>query len=69
MIFFGEASLRHAVTECVEPHYRHERPHQGRGNLLLFPPQQGSDPPRRNGPVLCRERLGGLLRFYHREAA
>jgi putative transposase len=23
----------------------------------------------REGPVQCRERLGGLLRYYHREAA
>jgi hypothetical protein len=24
---------------------------------------------RRPGPVQCRERLGGLLRYYHQEAA
>ena len=24
---------------------------------------------RRTGPVQCRERLGGLLRYYHQEAA
>jgi hypothetical protein len=24
---------------------------------------------RRGGPVQCRERLGGLLRYYHQEAA
>jgi hypothetical protein len=23
----------------------------------------------RNQPVCCRERLGGLLKYYHREAA
>jgi transposase InsO family protein len=68
MIFFGEASLRHAVTEYVEHHYLHERPHQGKNNLLLFP-QHTSDSLPRDGPVLCRERLGGLLKFYHREAA
>jgi hypothetical protein len=25
--------------------------------------------PCRDGPVQCRERLGGLLRYYHQEAA
>jgi putative transposase len=25
--------------------------------------------PGRDGPVQCRERLGGLLRYYHQEAA
>jgi putative transposase len=39
---------------------------QGKGNVLLFP--RGTNI-RRNGPVQCRGRLGGLLRYYHREAA
>jgi hypothetical protein len=42
-----------------------ERNHQGKGNVLLFP--WGNI--RRDGPVHCRERLGGLLRYYHQEAA
>lgn len=33
---YGEASLRHALHECVE-HDHHERNHQGKGNVLLFP--------------------------------
>src|SRR5438552_13220169 len=37
MIFFGEASLWHAVTEYVQ-HYHVERPHQGLGNVIPFPP-------------------------------
>jgi hypothetical protein len=36
MIFFGEASLRHAVTEYIA-HHQHERPQQGKANNLLFP--------------------------------
>jgi site-specific recombinase XerD len=36
LILFGEASLRHALHEYVE-HYHHERNHQGKGNVLLFP--------------------------------
>jgi putative transposase len=59
-------TLRYAVNEYVENHYLHERPHQD--NLLLFP-QHTSDPLPRDGPILCSERLGGLLKFYHRKAA
>jgi putative transposase len=66
LILFGEASLRHALHEYVE-HYHHERNHQGKGNVLLFPsfsPVGGAD-----GPMQCRERLGGLLTYYERKAA
>src|SRR5262245_52349478 len=46
---------------------RHQRNHQGKGNVLLFPlASQGSQG---KGPVQCRERLGGLLKYYAREAA
>jgi hypothetical protein len=68
-IFFGEGSLRHAITEYVEHHYRHERPHQRKENRLLFPSKPPDDPAPRDGRVLCRERLGGMLRFYYRAAA
>src|SRR5256712_9327566 len=36
LILFGEASLRHALHEYVE-HYHHDRNHQGKDNVLLFP--------------------------------
>jgi transposase InsO family protein len=65
-ILFGEASLRHALTQYVE-HFHHERNHQGKGNGLLFPTV--SQDAERQGPVQCRERLGGLLKYYAREAA
>jgi putative transposase len=66
LILFGEASLRHALTEYVE-HFHHERNHQGKGNVLLFPlARQRSQS---KGPIQCRERLGGLLKYYAREAA
>jgi hypothetical protein len=65
VVLFGERSLRQALGEYVE-HYHAERNHQGKGNVLLFP--RGTNI-RRDGPVQCRERLGGLLRYYHREAA
>ncbi len=67
MIFFGEASFQRAVTEYID-HYHLERPHQGKDNLLLFP-QHPSDAKPRDGPVVCKERLGGLLKYYHRRAA
>jgi hypothetical protein len=65
VILFGERSLRRALSEYVE-HYHAERNHQGEGNVLLFPRSANT---RRDGHVQCRERLGGLLRYYHQEAA
>jgi len=48
--------------------YHAERNHQGKSNVLLFPTaKQTVD--RVDGPVGCKERLGGLLKYYHREAA
>jgi hypothetical protein len=46
-------------------HFHGERNHQGKDNLLLFP----RDEVPTTGPVRCRERLGGLLKFYYRAAA
>jgi putative transposase len=41
---------------------------QGKGNLILFPLQtEGAR--NRKAVVRCRERLGGLLKYYEREAA
>src|SRR6266446_6782351 len=66
LILFGEASLRHALTQYVA-HFHHERNHQGKGNVLLFPTVSvDSDC---QGPIQCRERLGGLLKYYHGDAA
>jgi hypothetical protein len=48
--------MRRALSEYVE-HFHAERNHQGKGNVLLFP--RGTNI-RCNGPVQCRERLGGL---------
>jgi transposase InsO family protein len=66
LILFGERSLRYALNEYVT-HYHTERPHQGRGNVVLMP----SPPYRaeRQGPIRCHERLGGLLKYYAQEAA
>ena len=64
VILFGERSLRRALKEYVE-HYHAERNHQGKGNVLLFPRDRNVH---RRLPVQCYERLGGPLRYYHREA-
>ena len=67
LILFGETSLRRALREYLV-HYHAERNHQGKGNVLLFPAaakaMNGID-----GSISCKERLGGLLKYYHREAA
>lgn len=65
LILFGERSLRRAVHEYAI-HYHTERNHQGKDNVLLFPRAIETG---REEPVRCRERLGGLLRYYDREAA
>jgi hypothetical protein len=65
VILLGECSLRRALRNYVD-HFHAERNHQGKGNVLLFPRATARQ---REGPVRCRERLGGLLRYYHREAA
>jgi hypothetical protein len=62
LILFGEASLRRALTDFVD-HFHGERNHQGKGNVLLFPSEKvGQQKPRSR--VRCRQRLGGLLRYY-----
>jgi putative transposase len=66
MILFGERSLWHVLHEYVD-HYHHERNHQGKDNVLLFPTI--SQDTVRAGPLQCRERLGGLLKYYECEAA
>ena len=65
VILFGERSLRRALNDYVE-HFHAERNHQGKDNVLLFPLATDRQ---REGPVSCRKRLGGFLRYYHRETA
>lgn len=64
LILFGERSLQRALTEFIA-HYHAERNHQGKGNVLLFPAPAA---PRHGRSVRCRERLGGLFRYYCRAA-
>jgi transposase InsO family protein len=65
MIFFGERSLRTTTREYTA-HYHRERNHQGIGNRLIEP---GDCPASTISAIECFQRLGGLLRFYHRSAA
>ena len=62
MIFFGEPSLRRAISEFVV-HYHEERAHQGIGNERIE--QRGAVG---DGEIVCDERLGGLLKCYRRAA-
>ena len=66
VILFGEKALLHAINEYVE-HYHQERNHQGRENALLFPSSRSRQKPGHS--IQCRERLGGLLKYYYRKAA
>jgi len=65
MIFFGERSLRKAVREYAA-HYHSERNHQGIDNRLIEPDARPGSTAR---AIECVQRLGGMLRFYHRTAA
>ena len=64
LIFFGERSLRNAVREFVA-HYHAERNHQGLADELI---DAGDETEELDGEIQTRERLGGMLRYYHRAA-
>ena len=64
MILIGERSLRRAVDQFCR-HYHHERNHQGLDNKIIEPDFVSDG----EGEVNCHDRLGGLLRYYYREAA
>ena len=66
LILIGESSLRRALQQYLL-YYHEERNHQGKENRILFPSQTKAR--RKEGAVRCRERLGGLLKHYEREAA
>jgi integrase-like protein len=66
LILFGEGPLLRTLAE-FSAHYHGERNHQGKGNKLLFPDAGNKTKPRGH-TVECRQRLGGLLKFYGRAA-
>ena len=65
MILFGEDALRKSVQEFTA-HYHVERNHQGLGNSLIMPDSAHLGA---TGEIRRRERLGGMLNYYYREAA
>ena len=65
MIFFGERSLRNAVRQYLV-HYHGMRNHQGLENRIIDP---GEEVGRCEGKIECKENLGGMLRYYYRDAA
>ena len=77
-VIFGE---RHMDTLCAEylAHYHEERPHQSLDNEPLRQRKPRGRPKTHHGPldeqivplteVQCKQRLGGLLKSYSRQAA
>jgi transposase InsO family protein len=65
IIPIGERHLRLAVEEFAE-HYHLERNHQGLGNRLIEGEAEAETEPVMQ--IESRERLGGILRSYHRAA-
>ena len=67
-IVFGEAHLNYLVAQYVE-HFHTERPHQGLGNELVRPQKPPDEDIPSAEQIVCKERLGGLLKHYQRRAA
>ncbi len=62
LILSSEQLLHHVLSEYLK-YYHHERIHQGI-NRIIEPRHKGND-----GEIICIERLGGLLKSYHRKVA
>ena len=54
-----------AAVRAFVAHYHEERPHQGLDNECIAPTRTSTG----LGPIQRRERLGGMLKFDHRDAA
>lgn len=68
-VILGTRHLDHLLSEYIDYHNR-ERPHMSLG----FATPIGGQPPARAGPVSprevrCKQRLGGVIKHYHRKAA
>ena len=66
MLLLGERSLQPALSADIT-HDRTARPHQGQGKVMLLPAAKVE--PDLHSSIACRERLGGLINYYHRKAA
>jgi putative transposase len=65
IIPLGERHLRNLINEFTE-HYHLERNHQGLNNQLI---ENNHVQPDLEGTISCHQRLGGVLKYYHRLAA
>ena len=66
VIPLGERHLRTRISEYLI-HFHQERNHQGRGNRRIEPLTANGNSG--EGVIRRRERLGGALNYYYREAA
>ena len=65
MVLLSEWSLSYVIQQYLA-HYHAERNHQGLANRLITP---DADLQSHSGQVRLRDRLGGLLSYYYRDAA
>ena len=65
LVMLGERYLYQVIRQYLT-HYHTERNHQGLGNVRLAPAPANEV---ESGCVVRRDRLGGLLRYYYRDAA
>ncbi len=65
LILFGEKSLCKVMKNFIS-HYHEERNHQGLENTIPFPAEHVGETV---GEIKTKESLGGLLKYYYREAA
>ena len=65
LIFFWERTVQTAIVAFLV-HYHQERNHQGLDNGLI---ELGEEVDRTSGEVVCREPLGGMLRYYYPKVA
>lgn len=67
-VILGERHLRHLLQEYVV-HYNAERFHQGLGGRLITEQDQPGNDNGVSNVIRRRKRLGGILNFYHLNAA
>lgn len=67
-VILGQRHFDHLISEFVEYYLTH-RPHQSLGNLPLGTRVPPAEKMLQADEIICRERLGGLLRNYERRAA
>jgi len=68
LVLFGERHLRYVIKEFMA-HYQRERFHQGLGGQLVERQAVATNGKGACDKVACRSRLGGMLNYYHRDAA